>query len=294
MKSFALLFAAFFVPCCAFAQQVNPVLSATRQVQSQHGVVRKPDIYWADTSDNALVDGIMTLLNRAQTVFDGQLVANKSHWRYVKNSFFRNGVRRIYTVYTFQIFHWIKGPTGGNEVSFWQWGGKIGDTLQVVSSAPYYQMNMRGIYFLGNRRPNTKLISLGVVDIFGYGHGSTGSVMIGGGTWRVNPEYYDKVLKESATDTTAYRTFIHRMKRHDIHNPSFWPSTKVRTMPADSIHPIILKEIMFQWNSVSGASNYEIEVATDDNMQNIVADGLYLEYYQSEIDALRIIRRDVK
>ena len=52
--------------------------------------------------------------------------------------------------------------------------------------------------------------------------------------------------------------------------------------------------VLFQWNSVSSASNYEIEVATDDNMQNIVADGLYLEYYQSEIDALRIIRRDVK
>ena len=60
------------------------------------------------------------------------------------------------------------------------------------------------------------------------------------------------------------------------------------------VRPPIAKEIVFQWNSVSGASNYEIEVATDDNMQNIVADVLYLEYYQSEIDALRIIRRDVK
>ena len=109
----------------------------------------------------------------------------------------------------------------GDSVTFYQAGGKIGDTEVVVTSnAPplpklssplrRYNFNQRSILFLGNKEPNTYLLIRGRIPIFDSENGGHGIVFVG--TQEVNAEDYIKILKQSLIDTTALPKYIHTLK----------------------------------------------------------------------------------
>ena len=59
----------------------------------------------------------------------------------------------------------------------------IGDTVVMVSIAPIYNLNLRAIFFLGNKEPNTYILDEGRVPIFGGENGRRGGINVG--TWQV-------------------------------------------------------------------------------------------------------------
>lgn len=210
------------LPCVASPQQEKHVLGGARRSTVQKSITSKAHISAADTSENGLVNRLMRVMDRSGTVIDGELISKKSHWRLVEHSFFPRGDSEIYTVYTFKVFHWIKGSMQGNKMSFWQWGGRIGMAEEIATPATHFDLHLRGFFFFNNKKPNTQWIKQGVLQIFGAVHGRSGQVFIG--AYRVNPDYYSEVLKRTAIDSTTYRRFIHGLKTHKIYGPLLWPS----------------------------------------------------------------------
>lgn len=223
MKSpILLVFVMLVFPCLVFPQQKKNVVGQAQRSTSKKSITSKTYVSVADTSENGLVDKVMRMMDYSGTVIRGELISKKSHWRVLKNPFYPRGDSEIYTIYTFKVARWIKGSMQGNEVSYWQWGGKIGDTKEIVTPVTHYDLNLKGFFFFGNKKPNTQWIERGVIQTFGAVHGRSGQVFIG--EYRVNPDFYSEVLRQTVTDSTAYRRFIRGLKRHQIYGPLLWPN----------------------------------------------------------------------
>lgn len=222
MKKLALLISVLLaLHSVAFPQQKKNVQRAPHLIHKRIHLKTHPYVP-KDTSENALVDRVMQMMDKSQSVFEGRLISKTSHWRHVKSKFFTGGGdSEIYTVYTFKVIQWIKGSMRGNEVSFWNWGGRIGKAEEYVFPSAHYALNFTGILFVGNRKPNTQWIDDGFIQILFRNALRTGDVFVG--THVVNPEYLVNVLKQTVSDSTAYRRFIHRLKSDEIHDPSLPP-----------------------------------------------------------------------
>lgn len=203
MKKLLLLFLTLFIlfPCRAYSQQL---------VNGSNG---KNQTFIQDTSEEVLVKSFRNKMDNSETVMDAQVISMESKWRNFKNDLYFGNRREIYTVITFKVFHWIKGSMRGNEVTFYVPGGKIGDNVVMVSIAPIYNLNLRAIFFLGNKEPNTYILDEGRVPIFGGENGRRGGINVG--TWQVDPGNYIKIVKQAVTDTTAYPKYIHMLKMAD-------------------------------------------------------------------------------
>jgi hypothetical protein len=247
MEKILLLFSiALILPRTVFSQQAKTMqVAVPKSTTTEKTIERKSHVY-TDTSEHTLVRQTLSMMNKAKTIMDAQVISKKSYWHYVKDTFLPSGgAREIYTVITFRVFHWIKGSIGGNEVTFYQAGGKIGDTAYVVTPEHIYSLNERAIFFLANTKPNTYLLDRGRVEIFGSSGGVHGEIFVG--THSVAPRDYVRVLRKTVTDSTVYKKYIHAMKARDEeiksrklkYQPYGW-------MPADSVHREVLKEAMKQ------------------------------------------------
>jgi len=186
-----------------------PINTFSQQVTKSN--IGNPHIYMPDTSEQGLVNEFRKMINSSETVMDAQVISKDSKWHTVRDEMFPNGKKEIYTEITLRVLHWIKGSRQDNEVIFYQAGGKIGDTEQVIYPLTIFNPNERAIFFLANRDPNTFLQERGRMRIYGSHNGKHGNLSLG--TYQVDPEDYIPILKESATDTTAYPKYIHRLKR---------------------------------------------------------------------------------
>lgn len=209
------------LPCVAFPQQSKNTQEVAPHLIHKRVRLKTHNYVPTDTSEDELVDRVMRMMDKSQTVFEGQLISKSPHSRRVTNPFSGKKFMGIYTVFTFKVFHWIKGSMRGNEVSFWNWGGRIGKAEYYVFPSAHYYQDFAGIFFLGNKKPNTQWINVGVMPIYAYNRLRTGEVLLGRNV--VNPEYYVKVLKNTVSDSTAYRRFIHRLKRHEINDTLIRP-----------------------------------------------------------------------
>jgi len=82
---------------------------------------------------------------------DVQVISKESKCSSYKDDMFPNGWRGIETVITFKVFHWIKSSIQSDEVTFYEQGGKISDSLETVSPSSIYSLNKRAIIFLGTK-----------------------------------------------------------------------------------------------------------------------------------------------
>jgi hypothetical protein len=234
MKKRRLLFLVLLLlPCGAFAQQINSAQAPATNQNILNGGKSKYHIYMEDTTEHGLITHFRGMMNNSQTVMDAQVISRKSQWGFFKDDLFPNGRREIYTAITFRVFHWIKGSVRGDEVTFYQAGGKIGDTIETTFPEHVYSLNERAIFFLGNKKPNTYLLDRGRMEIFGAENGRHGELFVG--TWTIDPEDYIKVMKQSLTDTTAYAKYMHTLKLSDEAYRLRKLKYGNRLMPADSV-----------------------------------------------------------
>jgi hypothetical protein len=186
-----------------------------------------------DTMEQGLINQFRKRLDNAETVIDAQVVSMESKWDNSKEGLFQDGSRLMITTITFKINQWIKGTMEGDEVKFYTYGGKIGDTVQEISHSAGYTLNERLIFFLGNKEQNTKIIDKGRVKIFGTKNGKPGNVILG--YYSIASERYIDLLKKSVKDTTVIYNYIHRLKMAEEEIRLAKQKYKNGALPTDSI-----------------------------------------------------------
>ena len=235
------IFFLLFIPTSTFSQQDSDTSN------------RKPHVIRQDTSEEALVKQFRNMMDNSETVMDAQVISMESKWGLDKDWAFPNGRREIYTVITFKVFHWIKGSLSGDEIRFYNGGGKIGDTEMVVTPTRIYNLKERAIFFLANKDSNTYLLDRGRMEIFGSENGSRGLIFLG--TFKVDPEHYISLVKKSVTDTTAYPKYVHMLKAADEERRIRDLKWKDGVMPrdvADSVHRAIRQEMLGKNDTTKG------------------------------------------
>jgi hypothetical protein len=206
-----LLFALFFFTrSTAFSQQLGNSND-------------KYPVYIPDTSEQGMVKQFNNVMEHSETVIAAQEVSREPKRHVVKDELFPNGHREIYTEITFKVFQWIKGSIRSDSVIFYQNGGKIGDTEEVVTSygprGPvlsrppskyFFQKTHGSILFLGNKDQNTNMIKWAEMPIYDWADAKHGVVFVG--SQKVNLDDYVAILKQSVSDTTIYPKYIHMLK----------------------------------------------------------------------------------
>jgi len=218
---------------------------------------RKFHLYRPDTSEQALLKSFRDLMNNSETVIDAQVISMESKWGRFHYEAFPNGIRGMYTTVTFKVFHWIKGSIASDEVTFYYMGGKIGDTVEMVTHSPIFSLKQRAIFFFQNKEPNTYLVSKGRIPIFGSEIGAPPERhgVISVGTYNVDAENYIDVVKQSVTDTTAYPKYIHRLKMAEEEYRLRSLKWKNGVMPpevADSVHRAVRQKMKERFDSTKG------------------------------------------
>ena len=212
-----------------------------------------------DTSEQALVKQFRNMMNKSETVIDAQVISMESKWAMGHYDVFPNGEKSIYTAIKFKVFHWLKG-SGGNEITFYQEGGKIGDTVVTVTHSAIFSLRQRAIFFFQNKvpnSPNTFLLSTGRIQIFGSEIGAPPERhgVISVGTYNVDAENYVDIVKQSVTDSTAYPKYIHSLKIAEQESRTNHLKWKNGVMPpevADSVHRAVRQKMKERFDSTKG------------------------------------------
>ncbi len=238
---FMLLFIFIFIN--AFPQQAINNKSSNLRSNNPQSIRNRPHFYMPDTSEQGLIKDFRNKIDNSEIVIDAEVVSMVSKWDYSKNGLFPDGSRKIYTIITFRVYNWIKGPIKDNEITFYNPGGKIGNNSVYVTHIPYFYINERAIFFFGNKEPNTYVIDNGSIPIFGAENGKHGELFIG--SHRLNAETYVKIIKKSVSDSTLYPYYIHLLKTGRKRFSSGMLRYKNKQLHPDSIS--IHQEVMQKW-----------------------------------------------
>lgn len=203
MKKLFLLLCALLITPYIFAQQIGKQLSE-----------EDFKFYVGDTTEQGLVKSIKNLIDKSEIIMDAEIISKECKWIDTEDKFLTfTGGRDIYTILTFKVHNWIKGPITGDVVNFLCWGGTIGDTSITSSSTPTYPLNQRNIYGLLNKEPNTFIEHCGIIPISTNGEGLNATVRVGLQT--TNAEFYVKQLQKAVIDFTTYEKYIHQHKMQE-------------------------------------------------------------------------------
>ncbi|MGD0591291.1 MAG: hypothetical protein ABSA44_10910 [Bacteroidota bacterium] len=168
-----------------------------------------------DTSEESMIKHFQRLISNSETIVDAQVISKESWlldssdarnygWRHI-------GRRGFYTTIKFKVFQTIKGNVENNEFTFDQEGGKIGATSQVSTNQIDYKLNERAIYFFGKKDKYGEL--WGVMYEIYKPERVGGGVRVG--DYILGANGFINALKQSVTDTEAFRKYYHNAKNEE-------------------------------------------------------------------------------
>lgn len=165
-----------------------------------------------DTSEEGMNKNFQKLMRKSEIIVDAQVVSKES--RYLDSNDTRSAIFKpmhttaIYTLIKFKVFQTIKGVVENNEITVDQAGGHVGKISQWPSTSIDYRLNDHAIFFFSEENSNTGLYEVSRMPIRPHG-------LVKLGYHRINVNDYIDILKQSVTDTTAFRKYYHEWKIAD-------------------------------------------------------------------------------
>ncbi|HVN48346.1 MAG TPA: hypothetical protein VMU30_05940 [Bacteroidota bacterium] len=195
-----------------------------------------------DTSEEGMTKNFLELIRTSDIIVDAQVISMES--RYLDSSDTRSEIFKpmhttaIYTLVKFKVFQIIKGIVENNEIIIDQPGGKVGRTGQWPSTSPDHRLNDRAIFCFSKQNSNIGLQEYRRIQI------RNGLVRLG--QHRVDANEYIGIMKQSITDTTAFRKYYHEFKVADEEyreRKLKWGDDGIMPVGAvDSIHQALIQK----------------------------------------------------